>query len=97
MTGAGWTTFGSYGGGINQFYAPTGIAVDAKGRIYIADQLNHRIVRINNMTGAGWTTFGTQGSDTNQFALPYGIAVDSSGYIYVGDFGNHWIVKFTMP
>jgi hypothetical protein len=31
------------------------------GQIYVADGLNNRIIRMNDMTGAGWTTFGTAG------------------------------------
>ena len=44
-------------------------------QIFVADQINHRIVRINDMTGAGWTTFGTFGSGVNQFNIPFGIFV----------------------
>ena len=75
MTGAGWTSFGSTGSGVNQFNVPTGIFVNAGGQIFVADQTNHRIVRINDMTGAGWTTFGSLGSGVNQFADPTGIFV----------------------
>jgi hypothetical protein len=28
--------------------------------IYVADNGNSRIVRMNDMTGAGWTTFGSK-------------------------------------
>ncbi|MDI6773259.1 MAG: hypothetical protein QME77_11835 [bacterium] len=45
------------------------------GQIYVADRLNNRIVRINDMTGAGWTTFGSTGSGTNQFNEPNGVFV----------------------
>ena len=51
MTGAGWTTFGSLGSGINQFNNPRAIVVNAAGQIFVADTDNHRIVRINDMTG----------------------------------------------
>src|SRR2546426_690719 len=75
MTGAGWTTFGSFGQGGNQFDNPWGIAVSAAGQIFVTDVGNHRIVRINDMTGTGWTTFGTDGRGVNQFDFPRGIAV----------------------
>ena len=90
MTGAGWTTFGTAGSGVNQFSGGNGIAVDTSNRIYIADSGNSRIVRINDMTGAGWTTFGTAGSGVNQFNAggTGGIALDASGKIYVYDYNG---------
>src|SRR5437899_12738395 len=39
-------------------------------KIYVADESNNRIVRMDDMTGAGWTPFGTSGSGPNQFNLP---------------------------
>jgi len=41
----------------------------------VADQGNHRIVRVNDTTGAGWVTFGTNGLRANQFNFPQGIFV----------------------
>ncbi len=103
MTGAGWTTLGSHGNGINRFdlryNRPSGVFVDAAGRIYVADSGNRRIVRMDDMTGAGWTTLGkcppTQVSciGVNQFHSPVGIFVDAAGRIYVVDSGNSRIVR----
>jgi len=58
MTGAGWTEFGTFGNGPNQFSSPFGIFAGA-GQIFVADTFNTRIVRINDMTGTEWTPFGT--------------------------------------
>src|SRR5439155_27324858 len=69
MTGVGWTEFGTFGNGPNQFSSPFGIFAGA-GQIFVADTFNTRIVRINDMTGTGWTPFGTPGSGMNQFNLP---------------------------
>jgi streptogramin lyase len=93
MTGAGWTTFGTGGSGVNQFDHPERIAIDSQDRIYIADRENGRVVRINDITGAGWVTFGTSGSGTNQFDGLTGIAVDANNHIYIGDWLNHRIVR----
>ena len=41
------------------------IAVDAQGRIYVADL--HRVVRMNDITGNGWTAFGSHGNGNGQF------------------------------
>src|SRR5262245_31259172 len=58
MTGTGWTTLGTQGTGAMQFNAPAGLYVawdnssfPPKRHIYVADRLNHRIVRFDNMSG----------------------------------------------
>ena len=94
MTGAGWTTFGSSGGGVNQFSFPRGMTVYGLDSIYVADEINHRIVMFHGMTGAGWTTLGTQGFGTNQFIDPLGITLDRHGKIYVTDATGNFVVRF---
>jgi sugar lactone lactonase YvrE len=88
-----WQTIGARGSGSNQFAYPTGVVVDASGRIYVADYGNNRIVRLDDISGAGWTAFGRQGSGINQFAYPTGVAVDARGRIYVADMSNSRIVR----
>src|SRR5438309_10033738 len=44
-------------------------------KIYVADESNNRIVRMDDMTGAGWTPFGVFGSGPNQFNLPVRVFV----------------------
>ena len=51
ITGNGWTALGSDGGGNGQFNYIRGLAVDKKGRIYVSDFFNNRIVRIGDMKG----------------------------------------------
>ncbi|MCL5055170.1 MAG: hypothetical protein M1169_04405, partial [Firmicutes bacterium] len=75
MRGDGWKAYGHPGGGIGEFNDPRGIALDAKGRIYIADFGNNRIVRIDNMNGRNWVSFGTHGSGIGEFAGPISIAI----------------------
>ena len=77
MTGAGWTTIGTQGAGVKQFNTPAGLyvawdhsSIPPKRHIYVADRLNHRIVRFDNMSGAGWITLGTQGDGIKQFNEP---------------------------
>src|SRR5438876_4586703 len=53
-------------------------------KIYVADESNNRIVRMDDMTGAGWTPFGTSGSGPNQFSSPCGIFV-SAGQIFISE------------
>src|SRR5436309_13226473 len=52
-------------------------------KIYVADESNNRIVRMDDMTGAGWTPFGTSGSGPNQFRFPVGIFVSAAEQLMV--------------
>ncbi|MFZ6009911.1 MAG: IPT/TIG domain-containing protein, partial [Bacteroidota bacterium] len=83
-----------------QFDHPAGIAVDANGNIYVADNGNNCIRRIsstNVSTIAGSTVPGyvdAQGGQA-QFNTPIGLGIDGSGNLYVGDTGNHRIRRVT--
>jgi uncharacterized protein (TIGR03437 family) len=70
-------------------WAPSGVAVDSAGNLYIADLTNGRIRKVD----AGGTIRTVPGGD-NLF-LPAGIAVDSAGNIYVAEVGNNRIRKLT--
>ena len=83
---------GSKGTGVGQLSCPEKIALDAQGRIYVADIT--RVVRMNDITGNGWTSFGSGGSGTGQFGYIRGLAVDRKGRIYVSDNPNRRIVRF---
>jgi hypothetical protein len=87
MSGTNWTTLtqspviNSY---IYSLQSPVGVAVDAAGRIYIADAEYYQpaVVRVDDMTGANWTSLYLGASST-----PQSIAVDSSGMVLVGGGG----------
>jgi streptogramin lyase len=88
MTGAGWISFGTEGGGRNQFRRPASIFLDQRSRIYLADWGNGRIVRIDDMTGAGWTALGPTEVGAGHFAAARSIFVDTKGRIYVAGPGQ---------
>jgi sugar lactone lactonase YvrE len=83
MTGANWTTLTQspviyiY---IYSFGNPIGVAVDAAGKIYVAD--GSSVIRVDDMTGANWTSISLGAG-----ATPHSIAVDSSGMALVGGGG----------
>ncbi len=76
-----------------RFNAPTNVAVDRNGMIYVADTWNYRI-QILDANGKFVRAFGAQGDRPGEFIRPKGIAVDSEGHIYVADaeFNNFQIL-----
>src|SRR4030042_1223850 len=75
------------------FDAPSGVAVDASGNVYVADTYNDRIQKFSS-SGTYMTQWGTYGSSNGQFNWPSGVAVDASGYVYVADTYNNRIQRF---
>ena len=103
-TYAGSTTSGTTNGTLTaaRFNAPSGIAVDAAGNIYVADRTNNQIRKISGgmvslfAGSAGGTSGSTNGNGTAaRFNAPRGITVDAGGNIYVGDSGNNLIRMIT--
>jgi len=88
-----------------QFHYPYGVAVDADGNVYVADNTNHRIRKITPeglvSTIAGSSTAGSKnGAGTAaQFYKPQGVVVDASGNVYVADTGNNLIrkIEYKLP
>ena len=66
--------------------APSSVALDAAGNLYIADQYNSRIRMLSNGTistvGIGALTY------------PQGIALDPAGNLYIADTGDHMVLEF---
>jgi len=77
-----------------EFLAPTNVAVDRAGQIYVTDTWNYR-VQILTAEGKFVRAFGAQGDRPGEFIRPKGIAVDSEGHIYVADaeFNNFQILS----
>ncbi|MCE7992289.1 MAG: T9SS type A sorting domain-containing protein [Roseivirga sp.] len=86
-------------GSAASFNSPSGIAVDASGNLYVADQLNHSIRKItatgvvSTIAGSGTSGFADGTGTSALFAGPFGIAMDRSGNLYVGDENNNRVRK----
>jgi len=70
-----------------KFNRPWGIAADSKGRVYVVDRGNSRVVRLYNPgKGLHFVAFlGGPGDEPGRFIDPRGVAIDSRGVIYVTD------------
>jgi sugar lactone lactonase YvrE len=84
------------GGGSTGLAFPTGVALDASGKIYVADYNSSNVLVFaanpsGNVTSAPLATIG--GGSTG-IQNPQGVAIDASGKIYVANFGNNNILVF---
>jgi tripartite motif-containing protein 71 len=70
-----------------QFRSPSGVAVDNKGTVYVADTGHDRIVALSP-DGRLLRVLGGAGSRPGQLREPSSVAVDGLGDVYVADTGN---------
>jgi len=101
-------TFGGYSGDGGQatsaqLSGPFGVAVDAAGGVYVADEFNNRIRTvtpggiIDRLGGTGVAGYSGDGGPATlaQLNLPTDVEVDASGNVFVADFANHRIRKIS--
>lgn len=69
-----------------------GLAVDANGRIYVAQYAGR--VGVYDPAGNLVSTIGEPGSGPGQLNSPYDVALDAAGNVYVADAYNHRIEVF---
>ncbi len=87
-----------------RFSSPAGLAVDALGRIYVADAGNH-VIRMIQLDGTTTTIAGSPGQPGSangsgpaaRFNSPSGIAIGPDAVLYVADTGNHVIRRGVSP
>ncbi len=100
--------FGRDGPGLSQTHLdnPWGLAIDAAGRLWVADTGNNRVLRFDNAANLpespsasgvlGKPDFTTEGQTTTQSGISgaYSISIDSAGRLWVADTFNHRILRF---
>ncbi len=82
-----------------QFLFPGPLAVDTQGNLFVVDQNNSRVRRIdlngiiNTVAGNGTAGFSGDGGPAKdaQLSRPGGIAVDAEGNLFIADRGNNRI------
>ena len=74
-----------------EFNSPSGVALDSKDNLYVADTGNNRIQKIQ--PDGNITVIGNFGHGLGEFHQPSGIALDSKDNLYVADTENSRIQK----
>jgi hypothetical protein len=104
-TVAGMGPSGYNGDNINAtnacLYQPTGVALDTKGNVFIADYFNNRIRKvtaagiITTVAGNGATGYSGDGRQATNASLnePHGVKVDAAGNLFIADRKNNCIRK----
>jgi len=83
------------------FSGPHGLARDASGNLYVADQFGNTIRKIDpsgnvtTLAGSSERGFVNGVGRSARFNNPTGVAVDRNGNVYVSDFGNFAVRKIT--
>ncbi len=80
---------------------PSGVFVDPRGNLYIADRFNNRICKVDTtgvittVAGNGIGGFSGDGDPATSASIkgPFGVAVDAPGNIYIVDYYNNRIRK----
>ena len=101
--GDGLGGFGGDGGPATaaQLSYPSGIAVEPLGNIFIVDQRNNRIRKVDNtgnintIAGSGFQGYSGDGGAATNAALyhPTRVTLDATGNLYIADSGNNRIRK----
>ena len=85
---------GSQGTGPGQFGFPYGVALDAAGNVYVADDLNHRVVKLTPAARRSPARGAATARKPGQLAFPRAIASDPAGDTYVADTANDRVEVF---
>jgi len=85
---------------------PSGVAIDSAGNLYIADEFNNCVRKVDStgkittVAGAGPESAGFKGDGGAATGallnLPVGVAVDAAGNVYIADSANYRVRKITV-
>ena len=86
--------FGSNGAQPGEFDNPIGIAIDAYGKVYIADSRNNRIQKLTP-EGELLAVFTDKGEGGDRLNDPCGLCFDGNGILYVTERDNKTVCMFS--
>jgi len=92
--------FGKRGSGDGEFMAPTDIAIDSRGRLFVTDQNNNRI-QVFDAKGNYLWQFGSAGYtddmqvDAEKFLLPVSLCIEGD-FLFINDLVNRAIKVFRI-
>ena len=98
MAGTNWMQIGErphWDAQRGHFRWPLGLALDSKDRLYIADCMNNRLVRIDDIDGTGWTVCHGGSAKGQQFKEPTDVAIGQNDEIYVVDSANDRVIRIS--
>ncbi|WP_257669318.1 SMP-30/gluconolactonase/LRE family protein [Parapedobacter tibetensis] len=102
LAGTGQAGFVDGPGEIARFNQPIDVAVDLSGNVYVADNNNHRIRKIDpngmvsTVAGDGTAGFSDGMATSSRVRNPSGIETDEAGNVYIADRNNHRIRKLSV-
>ncbi|MFP5262863.1 MAG: NHL repeat-containing protein [Blastocatellia bacterium] len=100
VAGAGRPGFGDGAAADALFDTPSGVAVDEKGNVFVADTGNRAVRRITaqgevSSVAGGAPAGGNEQSAEAVFGRPVGIAITHDGFLFVTDAGRGQIIRIT--
>ena len=99
VAGSGAEGFQDGAGADAQFYRPWGVAIDGDGCLFVADNGNNRIRKVepggtvSTVAGSGTEGFRDGTGADAQFNDPTGVAIDGNGCLVVADSNNDRVRK----
>jgi len=78
----------------DDFFQPQAVRVDARGRIFVVDSGNHRIVAFDEAGERLFEIGGRRGQAPGEFDSPADVAFAANGDILAADHGNRRIQRF---
>jgi len=97
LAGDGIADYGDGPAATAEFFSPSGLCLDSKGNLYVADTGNYRVRRISekgtvkSIAGLGLPGLRDGPAKSARFSTLKGICLDPAGNLYVADSGNFLI------